>query len=352
LVEAYELFGCNNAELFVLSISCLDNDAQCIAYDEEHGVEHPTISDEQGGGDIADVYGIEYCPTYLLIAPDHTIVEQGIWPVSSAQTFVDVFESHGIEQSDCDVVLGAGFSADVTELCTPDNTVNFHDQSSGNPTSWNWTFEGGNPASSTEEHPTVVYDSPGVYSVTLEVSNGDEINELVMEDYITINEGVDVVLSSFSDVCVNWAAFELTGGYPYGGTYSGTGVVDGMFDPAIAGVGTHTITYSYTAPTGCFGEFSQDVYVDACIGIDNPSEQNIRVYPNPSSGHVDLDVYHVGTVDVKVYSVTGAKVYSATETANGHYQFNMDLTDLNNGIYYVVVTSGSNVERLKLERVD
>lgn len=336
-----------------MSVNNGNTDAQCIAYDEEHGVEHPTISGVEGGGDaIVDTYGIGAFPTYILIAPDHEIVEQDMWPINSVQTFIDFFTANGIEQADCDATLAAGFSADVTELCTPDNTINFEDQSSGNPTSWNWTFEGGNPASSTEENPTVVYDAPGVYTVTLEVSNGEETNEMVMEDYITINEGVDVVLSTFSDVCVNWAAFELTGGFPAGGTYSGTGVVDGMFDPAVAGEGTHSITYSYTAPNGCSGEFSQDIYVDACIGVDNPSEQNVRVYPNPSKGVVDLDVYHVGIVDVKVYSVTGALVYSASESANGHYQFNMDLTHLNNGMYYVVATSGSNVERLKLQLID
>jgi hypothetical protein len=38
----------------------------------------------------------------------------------------------------------------------------------------------------------------------------------------------------------------LTGGMPAGGTYSGNGVSSGLFDPAMAGPGTWTITYSYT----------------------------------------------------------------------------------------------------------
>lgn len=50
-------------------------------------------------------------------------------------------------------------------------------------------------------------------------------------------------------VCIDAAAFPLTGS-PTGGSWSGTGVSpSGSFDPALAGSGTKTITYSYTDPT-------------------------------------------------------------------------------------------------------
>ena len=39
--------------------------------------------------------------------------------------------------------------------------------------------------------------------------------------------------------------FELSGGSPEGGTFSGPGVNDGTFSPEVAGVGTHMITYTY-----------------------------------------------------------------------------------------------------------
>jgi len=43
----------------------------------------------------------------------------------------------------------------------------------------------------------------------------------------------------------------LAGGAPEGGEYSGNGVADGSFDPTLAGVGTHTISYAYTNEFGC-----------------------------------------------------------------------------------------------------
>jgi hypothetical protein len=47
-------------------------------------------------------------------------------------------------------------------------------------------------------------------------------------------------------ICENEAGFDLTGGLPAGGTYSGTGVSDGKFFPQLAGPGEKIITYHYT----------------------------------------------------------------------------------------------------------
>jgi uncharacterized protein (TIGR02145 family) len=52
---------------------------------------------------------------------------------------------------------------------------------------------------------------------------------------------------------VNAKPIKLKGGIPLGGTYSGPGVnsLTGIFNPALAGVGTKTITYSYTNAALC-----------------------------------------------------------------------------------------------------
>ncbi|WP_113653583.1 LamG domain-containing protein [Pedobacter namyangjuensis] len=50
-------------------------------------------------------------------------------------------------------------------------SVTFVDQSSGQPSSWSWEFEGGSPAKSDLSGPTVIYNQPGTYAVTLEIKN-------------------------------------------------------------------------------------------------------------------------------------------------------------------------------------
>ena len=69
-----------------------------------------------------------------------------------------------------DEVLSANFEADVISTCTQ-GVINFTDLSAGDPTGWAWTFEGGEPATSTEQNPQgIVYNTAGEYDVTLEVS--------------------------------------------------------------------------------------------------------------------------------------------------------------------------------------
>ncbi|MFP4469928.1 MAG: hypothetical protein ACLFPE_04560, partial [Bacteroidales bacterium] len=64
------------------------------------------------------------------------------------------------------------------------------------------------------------------------------------------------------EVCVDTEAFDLTGALPVGGTYSGTGVVNGMFDPAVAGPGVHEIAYNYSSAAGCENNCTFVITVD------------------------------------------------------------------------------------------
>lgn len=62
----------------------------------------------------------------------------------------------------------AKFTADTTNGCTP-VTVQFEDQSSGAVSSYYWTFGNGN--TSTKKNPSAIFYKPGVYTVTLKVTD-------------------------------------------------------------------------------------------------------------------------------------------------------------------------------------
>jgi PKD repeat protein len=65
-------------------------------------------------------------------------------------------------------------------------TVDFTDQSSGEPTSWSWTFgDGGNSAA---QNPSHTYNDPGTYTVALTVSNAQGSDDEVKTNYITVTE--------------------------------------------------------------------------------------------------------------------------------------------------------------------
>ncbi|MEL6670896.1 MAG: PKD domain-containing protein [Bacteroidota bacterium] len=79
------------------------------------------------------------------------------------------------------------FIADVNTGCGP-LTVNFRDLSKGNPTAFKWSFPGGRPSTSKEQNPKVVYRKPGIYPVTMVVSNPGGAKQIVRSDYIRVLE--------------------------------------------------------------------------------------------------------------------------------------------------------------------
>ncbi|MDQ3051717.1 MAG: proprotein convertase P-domain-containing protein [Bacteroidota bacterium] len=92
---------------------------------------------------------------------------------------------------------------------------------------------------------------------------------------ITVNTAPVVTLSSFQSVCSNATSFTLTGGSPSGGTYSGTGVTSGTFNPSVAGSGTHTIAYNFTNANGCSGSATSSITVNAAPVVSLASFQPV-----------------------------------------------------------------------------
>lgn len=115
------------------------------------------------------------------------IAGQDIKTVSKAITVIDRFAPTAI------------FSSNTTTIMPGENVL-FSDLSTGGPTSWEWTFEGGNPATSTVKNPTISYPTEGVFSVSLKVKNNAGENEVTKNQFITVgsssvqNDG-DIVLS-------------------------------------------------------------------------------------------------------------------------------------------------------------
>ncbi|MCK4677103.1 MAG: redoxin domain-containing protein [Bacteroidales bacterium] len=84
--QSYLDFGCNEYDVFYMSVDDGDTTEECVEYDETYGVEFPTISGIQGGGTkIAQNYQIQSYPTVILIAPNREIIEQNIWPITSVE---------------------------------------------------------------------------------------------------------------------------------------------------------------------------------------------------------------------------------------------------------------------------
>jgi PKD repeat protein len=87
------------------------------------------------------------------------------------------------------------------------NYVNFYDLTSGGPTQWSWTFVGGSPGYSTLQNPVgITYNNPGVYNVSLSVSNPYGNDFVTKVDYITVQDEPPVI--NYCDTLNNMLEFD------------------------------------------------------------------------------------------------------------------------------------------------
>ncbi len=87
--------------------------------------------------------------------------------------------------------LKAAFSTPNTTI-NQGSSVQFTDLSVGSPNAWTWTFQGITPSVYDIQNPNVNYTIPGIYDVTLRVTNAfGETSEITKQDYITVDAYVD-----------------------------------------------------------------------------------------------------------------------------------------------------------------
>ena len=95
-----------------------------------------------------------------------------------------------LEPGNC---LVPSFSASST-IVPLGQSINFTDNSFGEIASWSWTFEGGTPATSTQQNPTgITYYEDGDFDVTLTITDADGNSEtLTRTNYIHVAEAYNM----------------------------------------------------------------------------------------------------------------------------------------------------------------
>lgn len=125
----------------------------------------------------------------------------------------------------------ADFTTSRTTICAGE-TIDFKDESYSNQVGWAWDFEGGSVVGSiNDENPSVTYNTPGTFNVSLDVTDGSSSISSLKTDYITVlpNPGsLAPYTESFENTAslpdVNWAITdEYSGDYNIVSTASVTG---------------------------------------------------------------------------------------------------------------------------------
>ncbi|WP_430403607.1 PKD domain-containing protein [Fluviicola sp.] len=170
--------------------------------------------------------------------------------------------------------------------------------------------------------------STNTYTLTGTDVNGCQSTDQVT---ITVNTNPTVAFGSLGQVCTYNPAFAITGGTPVGGTYSGTGVSSGNFDPSVSGAGSFPIVYSYSDANGCSGTAQSTIIVDPCLSVAENAQWNMTIYPNPSVGKIEItsDVPYTNLkmvdaqgkliFDFEIDQFEAVKTIDLSSYANGHY---------------------------------
>jgi PKD repeat protein len=199
--------------------------------------------------------------------PQHTYTQNGTFNVT-----LHVTNACGTNSITFPVTISvlprANFTSNQNTGCQP-LTVNFSNLSE-NAAFYQWTFPGGNPATSNDFNPTVLYSTPGTFAVVLEAFNdaGSAIETKV--DYITVSP------LPVADFIVNIngsnASFVFQGGFQnsiswnFGDGTSQNGTINPVHQYAVNGTynvtltvsnlcGTRQITYPITIAFLPFADF-------------------------------------------------------------------------------------------------
>lgn len=188
---------------------------------------------------------------------------------------------------------------------------------------------------------TISVSSSAVISVTVSNPNCSTTGTI----NVTINP-IPVVNLSLTNatLCVGEGNTALSGGSPAGGSYSGTGVTAGAFNPTSAGVGTYTIIYSYTDNNNCSNSSVQALRVEACTGLVENSFDQTMIYPNPVSTDLVIQI-NTSAAQVEILNSLGQVVL--VKQIN-HNETKFDMTSVENGIYFIRI---SQAGKQKIEKI-
>ena len=267
------------------------------------------------------------------------------------------------------------FDAEINESCDDYMTVSFTDTSVG-ATAWEWDVDGDNVIDYTDQNPSHVY-TPGVYDVSLKISNGSESITKVFPQFINFSSNIyetsKINLKLFIvDLNENtWDFKDSSGNILYeGGPYDQNGEHNHEFD--VVQSECYTFSIYDTAGNGLDGynwtvgseyyelttEQGDLIYTNTNFGSEesklisteylnlNQSDINlISIYPNPANLFIQINYQNILPESYKIFDLNGRLIFS--KIINHNNDLKIDVSNFDNGLYFISIQSGQNVNNLK-----
>jgi hypothetical protein len=298
---------------------------------------------------------------YKTIGASHEFggLADGSSPSTKEELVAAYLEFFGIGTS-----LQAAFTSSTTEICEQE-IIDFTDMSTGDVVTWEWEFEGGSPATSSFQNPTVAYFNEGIFDVTLTVSDGVESNTITLENYITVMSTPEIPATPEGPTSVVSYPGEISDYATMGSVNANTYTWN--IEPAGAGTliendtscsvdwtdyweGTAYLKVKAINECG-ESDFSESLEISCYISdIANISNNEIQIIPNPNDGRFTI---HLGAIqpdksELKILDNLGKIVYIKRLKSLENSLLKLNLEELNSGVYFLILNTETSIIKEKI----
>lgn len=250
-----------------------------------------------------------------------------------------------------DANFQAGFSVSSTSLCVGD-TITFFNSSIGNISNYLWNFgSGSNPSTDTTSGPVqVVYNTAGTKSVSLTITGA------VGTDSQTQSFNINSVPVASFNIFPTQLSVQTINNSTNATSYSwdfGNGTTSTQTEPVVVYSAAGNFTITLIASNECGSDTATQTF-DVATGIENNfSNQHLMIFPNPTSGIVNIkgSVGSNSMVTLMLQDVNGKLLMVNTSSVSKNWlDTSLDLSSVSSGIYFLRIIQNGNSNWYKIVR--
>jgi len=236
----------------------------------------------------------------------------------------------------------ANFSVSTQNTCLG-NAIKFTDNSLNTPTSWSWNFGDGN--TSTQQNPSHTYANAGTYTVSLKVTNSKGNDTETKSNYITIRPNPT---ASFTVDNSNEPTIHFTNTSTNGSSYLwkfGDGNEATTKDADHTYVTNKTYVVRLYTTNDC-GTVSKNKNITITkVGIETLTKAGIKLYPNPSSGIINISGLSPQHAKIKVVDITGKVLM---EKIVKRQAVMLNLSEFSEGVYQIIIQQNGSILKQRI----